>query len=120
MTPNQAAVFSVIERCAATGEPLPSGPQIAERAGLLPTSVGSAIYQLKDAGLISIAKGPHGRRVVTILATGAETGAPAYSGEPALNQPSDSFAAILPAPRDPCWQCGTRADIGCVHTRRAA
>ena len=121
MTPNQAAVFRVIEECAAAGEVCPAGPILAERAGLLITSVGSAIYQLQDQGIIEIQNVGHGKRVVTIVATGAETAMPegCSKGQP-IHTPSESFAAILPPPRDPCWQCGTRMDYGCEHQRWAA
>ena len=27
---------------------------------------------------------------------------------------------FTPLEREPCWRCGTRADVGCIHNRRAA
>ena len=119
MTANQTRLFRVIEACAAAGEVLPPGPILAQRADLLVTSVGSAIYQLQDQGVISIENVGHGKRVVTIVATGAETGRPQGSIRP-TDQASDSFIATLPPARDPCWHCGVRQDIGCAHLRRAA
>lgn len=121
MTPNQSALFRVIEACAAAGEVLPAGPILAERAGLLITSVGSAIYQLQDQGVISIENVGHGKRVVTIIATGAETATPeGCSKAPAIDTTSAIVAASPPPPRDPCWHCGVRPDVGCEHLRRAA
>jgi LexA DNA binding domain. len=121
VTPNQAAVFRVIEETIAANEIMPTGPQIAQRSGVKITSVNSALYQMQDAGIIDIANYGSGKRVVTIMATGAHTAHPDDAKRVReADGPSDSFAAIAPNPVVPCWQCGIRSDIGCVHQRWAA
>lgn len=121
MTPNQAAVFRVIEETIAANEIMPSGPEISARSGVKITSVNSAIYQLQDAGIIDIANYGSGKRVITVMATGEHTAHPDDAKKVRLaDVPNDSFKAILPPRRDPCWQCGTRSDIGCEHQRWAA
>lgn len=116
MTPNQAAVLRVIEEAIAAGEVMPTGARIATRSGVKITSVNSAIYQLVDRGVIDIANYGSGKRVVTIMATGKQTAHPDGARKVRLaDTPSDSFAA--PEPVVPCWQCGTRSDIGCEHMR---
>lgn len=113
MTPNQKAVFRVIEECAASGDEMPTGRQIAERSGIKITSVNSALYQLADAGALDIENLGYGKRIVTIMATGAAT---AHPSDLALkDRPSDSFAALVPPQRYPCPFCETRSDIGCKH-----
>lgn len=118
MTPNQSAVYRVIEQCAAAGDVLPIGAAIAERAGLRVTSVASALYQLVDRGVIVIDNVGHGKRVVTILATGAATGMPA--GHKPRSIPAENIKALVSESRFPCPWCETRSDIGCEHLRRAA
>ena len=121
ITPNQAAVLRVIEETIAANEVMPTGARIATRSGVKITSVNSAIYQLQDAGIIDIANFGSGKRVVTIMATGEHTAHPEDARRVrAADVPNDSFRAIVPDPVVPCWQCGTRSDIGCEHMRRAA
>lgn len=118
MTPNQAAVFRVIQETIAANEIMPTGPETASRSGVKITSVNSAIYQLQDAGIIDIANYGSGKRVITIMATGEHTAHPDDAQKVRLaDVPNDSFKAILPPPRDPCWHCGTRMDIGCAKYR---
>lgn len=118
MTPNQAAIFAIIEAAAAADELMPTGATIAERSGVKLTSVNSALYQLADAGIIDIESLGYGKRVVTIMATGQKTADP--FGIPQLDLPetaSESFRALLHEPRGVCWRCQTRTDYGCEHTR---
>jgi hypothetical protein len=47
-----------------------------------------------------------------------------YVGKPgrSIHQVRDriQFAPPPIAPRDPCWRCGVRADVGCDHSRALA
>lgn len=121
MTPNQAAIFRVIEETIAAKEIMPAAPRIATISGVKITSVNSALYQLQDAGIIDIANYGSGKRVITVMATGEHTAHPEDARRVrAADVPNDSFRAIVPDPVVPCWQCGVRSDIGCAHVRRAA
>lgn len=120
MTPNQAAIFAIIEAAALADELMPTGATIAERSGVKLTSVNSALYQLADAGIIDIESLGYGKRVVTIMATGQKTADP--FGIPQLDLPetaSESFKAIA-RPRFTCWRCGASSLHGCEHMDVAA
>lgn len=121
LTPNQAAVFRIIEETIAAKEVMPTAPRIATRSGVKITSVNSALYQLQDAGVIDIANFGAGKRVVTIMETGEHTAHPDDQRLVSLHQkPNDSFRAMIPPARFPCPYCGTRSDVGCKHVARAA
>lgn len=118
MTPNQAAVFRVIEETIAAKQIMPTAPRIATISGVKITSVNSALYQLQDAGVIDIANYGSGKRVITVMATGEHTAHPDDARRVrAADVPNDSFRAIVPEPVVPCWKCGVRSDIGCAHMR---
>lgn len=118
MSPNQAIVFAVIAGIVERGDACPPNRDIAEMAGIPFNTTTSAIEGLKSARKITVENfGKHGR-VITIVDTGEQTAWPEMVQRVA--KPSDSFSAILPPPRDPCWKCGTRMDIGCEHQRWAA
>jgi len=118
MSPNQAIVFSVIAGIIERGEACPQNRDIAEMAGIPFNTTTSAIEGLKAACKIKIENfGKHGR-VITIVDTGQHSAWPEMVTRQSV--PNDSFKAIVPPPRDPCWKCGTRGDIGCEHQRWAA
>lgn len=121
MTPNQAAVFRIIEETIAANGVMPSGPRISTRSGVKITSVASALYQLQDAGVIDIANFGSGKRVVTIMATGQHTAHPEDAQRVReADVPNDSFKAIAPEPRVVCWRCGSTSMSPCEHLMRAA
>ncbi|ALC12497.1 hypothetical protein [Sphingopyxis sp. 113P3] len=118
MTSNQAAVFRVIKETIAVNEIMPTGPQIAQRSGVKITSVNSALYQMQDAGIIDIANYGSGKRVVTIMATGAHTAHPEdVKRVREADARKKDCTAVASEPVVPCWQCGIRSDVGCAHQR---
>lgn len=118
MSPNQAIIFGVIVGIAERDEACPSNREIAEIADIPFNTATSAIEGLKAARKIKVDNFGKDGRVITIVDTGLQTAWPQAVERPA--KPNDSFKAILPPPRDPCWKCGTRSDIGCQHQRWAA
>lgn len=118
MSPNQAIVYATIKAIAEQGDSLPRNIEIAEMAGIPFNTTTSAIEALKAAGKVRIENLGKHRRVATILDTGAATAWP--DDVERRDRPSDSFTAILPPSREPCWHCGVRSDIGCAHNRWAA
>lgn len=121
LTPNQAAVLRVIEETIAADEVMPTGTRIATRSGVKITSVNSAIYQLVDRGVIDIANYGGGKRVVTIIATGAHTAHPDHARTVRLaDAPVGHSMRRLPTPRLTCWRCGATSMAPCRHIEKAA
>lgn len=135
-TAAQARVLTALEAAAEAGAPCPMNKDLADVAGLDRTATACAVVgQLEQLGLIRVQRFSVSR-IVTITATGKSTqaveGNPHWRQDPnrvaramvrsaqtksitaALTTPR-SEPVMLDVPRDPCFRCGVRGDIGCVH-----
>lgn len=126
LSPTQRLVLRLIEAAAEAGAVCPTNNAIANSVGIEPSSVCKAIRALEDGGWIRVKSFTHGREV-TVIASGRATrwdGGRVPRGRAApLAAPADvvtdltppSRASLLRVDRDPCFLCGTRADLGCAH-----
>lgn len=139
----QRQVYAALVRAAENNERCPCNASLAALIGVLSLSGASAvIHALEHKGLIAVERFGAARRV-TILATGHQTlhegaDAPHWRFRPDLARHNQApraagerarpatFAArpfgprlsdsdLVRVDRDPCFRCGTRADIGCRH-----
>ena len=141
LSPSARALFAMITLAAEADEPCPSNRALAGALGF--SSVGhvpAVLNRIQAAGLIRIERG-QSARIVTILASGKRTaGEPGRihwrhrpenkerryvkygGGRPRRRVDRETAIGTLPPkiPRDPCFYCGVRADIGCAHRRRGA
>ena len=128
LSPTQRLVLRLIEAAADAGAVCPTNNAIADSVGVEPSSVFKAVRALEDGGWIRVKSFTHGREV-TVIASGRATrwdggrvprgraaplAAPAEVEE-AADRPPPSRASLLRVDRDPCFLCGTRADLGCAH-----
>lgn len=105
------AVLALLTAAAEAGAPCPRDRAIAAELGLTAESARHAVHRLACDGVIAV-QTDRNRRTIRILATGAVT-APTD-----LSRPDDADPpprAPLGPRRDPCFRCGVRGDIGCVH-----
>ncbi|WP_285020260.1 hypothetical protein [Novosphingobium sp. fls2-241-R2A-195] len=129
-------IFAILVDCAETGKPCPSNEVLAATLGFETAFAGTtALRRLAKRGLILIERYSR-NRIVTIVETGKRTagdvGKPHWRDrDPAACVERKAKAKPAPAPvapkpepirvdREPCIRCGTRADIGCKHSRRPA
>lgn len=140
LSPSARAMFAMITLAAEADEPCPSNRALASALGFGSEGhVPAVLNRIQAAGLIRIERG-RTSRIVTILASGKRTaGEPGQAhwrhrpgsekrrsirngdGRPRKRTEREAAPGALPAriAREPCFYCGVRADIGCVHRPRA-
>ncbi len=74
MNATQRRVHDILAAAAARGAPCPTNSEIGDACGMLATSCGGTVVQLRKLGLITI-RSLHKARQVTIVSTGATTAA---------------------------------------------
>lgn len=72
----EAVVMAMLAKAAAMGDLCPSNNVLAVAAGTAPSNAGRLVASLEARGLIHVERGRHGRRIVTIAATGEQTARP--------------------------------------------
>lgn len=130
------AVAAILSLAADAGEACPTNAGLAAAIGSAHVgAIPPLLNRLQAAGLIEIARGKSGR-IVTLLTSGKRTAgepkapalrldrhsslprAAAESGRPKARQARREQIDPPPTDREPCFRCGVRGDIGCVHRRR--
>lgn len=105
------AILARFARAAAEEKPCPGDTALGRATGVSTGNVTARVAELVAAGAITITRLSLQRRVVTITATGEST-APTSQED---DEPRQRPPAVRPPDRDPCFLCGVRGDIGCVH-----
>ena len=139
LAPTERLALSLIEAAANAGEVCPSNAVIAQRIGAGLAKASDVVLRLEKKGWIRVerfmagravtivtsgratrwdhARTPHVRRAVTI---GAAVRVPVRDRSPARSAgPVRPAATFTRLDRDPCFLCGTRADLGCAHRSAA-
>lgn len=133
-------ILRILTLAADAGTKCPTNHALAEAINSPSVAVSSnAVSLLETIGLITVIRATSSRQV-TIVATGKSTApvaskvrvygvgtrpAPVKTAYVRKTRPEDYKPVEVVDPsrivdRDPCVCCGTRRDIGCIHTRIAA
>lgn len=110
----EAAVMGLLIRAAEEGAPCPSNEQIAQRIGLRSHATASdLILELHRRGKIEVFRTGNSR----VVRIGEKCTGPSRTGWHVYVEKKQRNPTFVD--RDPCFMCGTRADVGCRHRRAA-
>lgn len=137
LEPQDEAVLRAVTRAAAESLPCPTNDVLCDLIGAVSVSTPArCMKRLERKGLIEVARS-NSFRVVTVLSSGDRTAGEItnqhwrdrgpsvtrrqrpYKKRFGINYDAkaDLPESFEPVDRDPCFYCGTRADVGCRHRK---
>ncbi len=131
VSPVEQEMLDMIVAAARMGGKCPSNRAIADRINCDSGSVSNMLRRLENKGVVKVERS-YGKRIVTVVATGARTAGTLPPARPLSDAPKPAPRApivieredpVYAEPRDPCIRCGVRydlhAELGCKRWRAA-